>query len=79
MIFNNHNNEPVRLDKKLTMKEKWALKKEKVGLWTMKHRFTLIALTALFSMLTFILLSIMLVGSCTESGMYYNQLLNGNL
>lgn len=78
MNYGNNNKEPVRLEKQLTSHERYDLFKLNVKKWVVRNYFSLLLLTLTASLLSFILLALVFVGA-TESGMYYNTLLGGNL
>ena len=65
----NCKNKPVRLEKQLTVKEKFDK-------WVNKHYFTLLIILSL--MIMFVLLIVLLCIPCaTESGMLRNYLVRG--
>ncbi|MDO5849271.1 MAG: hypothetical protein Q4P18_07035 [Methanobrevibacter sp.] len=65
---------PVRLEKKLSYGERWEAKKEEVEEWTVRNSFILIALTSFLALILFVMICYMVIGSATESNLYYYHL-----
>ena len=61
---------PVRLEKPLTVKERFDK-------WVNKHYFTLLTILSLMIMLTLLLIVLLCIPSATESGMLRNYLVRG--
>ena len=61
---------PVRLEKPLTVKERFDK-------WVNKHYFTLLTILSLMIMLTLLLIVLLCIPSATESGMLRNYLIRG--
>ena len=66
----NHKTKPVRLEKPLTVKEKFDK-------WVNKHYFTLLIILSLMIMFTLLLIVVLCIPSATESGMLRNYLVRG--
>ena len=66
----NYKNKPVRLEKQLTIKEKFYK-------WVNKHYFTLLTILSLMIMLVLLLIVLLCIPSATESGMLRNYLIRG--
>lgn len=66
----NHKTKPVRLEKQLTVKEKFDK-------WVNKHYFTLLTILSLMIMLVLLLIVVLCIPSATESGMLRNYLIRG--
>ena len=64
-----HNN-PVRLEKPLSFREK-------LDKWVNKHYFTLLTILSLMIMLVLLLIIILCILCATESGMLRNYLIRG--
>ena len=65
-----HKTKPVRLEKPLTIKEKFDK-------WVNKHYFTLLIILSLMIMFTLLLIVVLCIPSATESGMLRNYLIRG--
>ena len=65
-----HRNKPVRLEKPLTVKERFDK-------WVNKHYFTLLTILSLMIMLTLLLIVLLCIPSATESGMLRNYIARG--
>ena len=65
-----HRNKPVRLEKPLTVKEKFDK-------WVNKHYFTLLIILSLMIMFTLLLIVVLCIPCATESGMLRNYLARG--
>ena len=65
-----HRNKPVRLEKPLTVKEKFDK-------WVNKHYFTLLTILTLMIMFVLLLIVLLLIPSATESGMLRNYIARG--
>ena len=65
-----HKSKPVRLEKPLTVKEKFDK-------WVNKHYFTLLIILSLMIMFVLLLIALLLIPSATESGMLRNYLARG--
>ena len=61
---------PVRLEKPLTVKERFDK-------WVNKHYFTLLTILTLMIMLTLLLIVLLCIPSATESGMLRNYIARG--
>lgn len=61
---------PVRLEKPLTVKERFDK-------WVNKHYFTLLTILSLMIMLTLLLIVLLCIPSATESGMLRNYIARG--
>ena len=61
---------PVRLEKPLTVKERFDK-------WVNKHYFTLLTILSIMIMLTLLLIVLLCIPSATESGMLRNYLIRG--
>ena len=66
----NCKNKPVRLEKPLTLKEKFDK-------WVNKHYFTLLTILTLMIMFVLLLIILLIIPSATESGMLRNYLIRG--
>lgn len=66
----NYKNKPVRLEKPLTVKERFDK-------WVNKHYFTLLTILSLMIMFTLLLIVVLCIPSATESGMLRNYLIRG--
>ena len=66
----NHKTKPVRLEKPLSVKEKFDK-------WVNKHYFTLLIILSLMIMFTLLLIVVLCIPSATESGMLRNYLVRG--
>ena len=66
----NHKTKPVRLEKPLTVKERFDK-------WVNKHYFTLLTILTLMIMFTLLLIIVLCIPSATESGMLRNYLIRG--
>ena len=66
----NCKNKPVRLEKPLTLKEKFDK-------WVNKHYFTLLTILSLMIMFVLLLIVLLCIPSATESGMLRNYLIRG--
>ena len=66
----NCKNKPVRLEKQLTIKERFDK-------WVNKHYFTLLILLSLMVMFVLLLIVLLCIPSATESGMLRNYLIRG--
>lgn len=65
-----HRNKPVRLEKQLTVRERFDK-------WVNKHYFTLLTILSLMIMFTLLLIVVLCIPSATESGMLRNYLIRG--
>ena len=65
-----HRNKPVRLEKPLTVKERF-------NKWVNKHYFTLLIILSLMIMFVLLLIVLLCIPSATESGMLRNYLIKG--
>ena len=65
-----HKNKPVRLEKPLTVKERFDK-------WVNKHYFTLLIILSLMIMFTLLLIVVLCIPSATESGMLRNYIARG--
>ena len=65
-----HKSKPVRLEKPLTVKEKFDR-------WVNKHYFTLLTILSLMIMFVLLLIVLLCIPSATESGMLRNYLIRG--
>ena len=61
---------PVRLEKPLTVKERFDK-------WVNKHYFTLLTILSIMIMLTLLLIVLLCIPSATESGMLRNYIARG--
>ena len=61
---------PVRLEKPLTVKERFDK-------WVNKHYFTLLTILSIMIMLTLLLIVLLCIPSATERGMLRNYLIRG--
>lgn len=59
--------QPVRLQKKLTLREK-------INCWVYIHRYELLLLITVMMMIVFALVVFLAIGSATESGNMYNHI-----
>lgn len=59
--------QPVRLQKKVTLREK-------LNCWVYLHRFELLFLITILVMITFALVVFLAIGSATDSGNVYNHI-----
>ena len=66
----NHKTKPVRLEKPLSIKEKFDK-------WVNKHYFTLLTILTLMIMFVLLLIVVLCIPSATESGMLRNYLIRG--
>ena len=66
----NCKNKPVRLEKPLTVKERFDK-------WVNKHYFTLLIILSLMIMFVLLLIVLLIIPSATESGMLRNYLARG--
>ena len=66
----NHKSKPVRLEKQLTIKERFDK-------WVNKHYFTLLTILSLMIMLVLLLIIVLCILCATESGMLRNYLIRG--
>ena len=66
----NHKTKPVRLEKQLTVRERF-------GKWVNKHYFTLLIILSLMIMFVLLLIVLLCIPSATESGMLRNYLIRG--
>ena len=66
----NYKNKPVRLEKPLTVKERFDK-------WVNKHYFTLLIILSIMIMFTLLLIVLLCIPSATESGMLRNYLIRG--
>ena len=66
----NYKNKPVRLEKPLTVKERFDK-------WVNKHYFTLLIILSLMIMFTLLLIVVLCIPCATESGMLRNYLIRG--
>ena len=66
----NYKTRPVRLEKQLTVKEKFDK-------WVNKHYFTLLIILSLMIMFTLLLIVVLLIPGATESGMLRNYIIRG--
>ena len=65
-----HKTKPVRLEKPLTVRERFDK-------WVNKHYFTLLIILSLMIMLTLLLIVLLCIPSATESGMLRNYIARG--
>ena len=65
-----HKTKPVRLEKPLTVKERFDK-------WVNKHYFTLLTILSLMIMFVLLLIVLLCIPSATESGMLRNYLIRG--
>ena len=66
----NYKTKPVRLEKPLTVKERFDK-------WVNKHYFTLLIILSLMIMLVLVLIVLLIIPCATESGMLRNYLIRG--
>ena len=66
----NYKTQPVRLEKQLTVKERFDK-------WVNKHYFTLLTILSLMIMFTLLLIVVLCIPSATESGMLRNYIARG--
>ena len=66
----NYKTRPVRLEKQLTVKERFDK-------WVNKHYFTLLTMLTLMIMFVLLLIILLIIPSATESGMLRNYLIRG--
>ena len=66
----NYKTKPVRLEKPLTVKERFDK-------WVNKHYFTLLTILSLMIMFTLLLIVVLCIPCATESGMLRNYLIRG--
>ena len=66
----NYKTKPVRLEKPLSIKERFDK-------WVNKHYFTLLIILSLMIMFTLLLIVVLCIPSATESGMLRNYLIRG--
>ena len=66
----NCKNKPVRLEKQLSIKEKFDK-------WVNKHYFTLLTILTLMIMFVLLLIVLLCIPSATESGMLRNYIARG--
>ena len=66
----NYKNQPVRLEKPLSFREKFDK-------WLNKHYFTLLIILSLMIMFTLLLIVVLCIPSETESGMLRNYIIRG--
>ena len=66
----NYKNKPVRLEKPLTVKERFDK-------WVNKHYFTLLIILSIMIMFTLLLIVVLCIPSATESGMLRNYIARG--
>ena len=66
----NYKNKPVRLEKPLTVKERFDK-------WVNKHYFTLLIILSIMIMIVLLLIVLLCIPSATESGMLRNYLMRG--
>ena len=66
----NYKSKPVRLEKPLTVRERFDK-------WVNKHYFTLLTILSLMIMLVLLLIVLLCIPSATESGMLRNYLARG--
>ena len=66
----NYKNKPVRLEKPLTVKERFDK-------WVNKHYFTLLIILSLMIMFVLLLIVVLCIPSATESGMLRNYMARG--
>ena len=66
----NHKTQPVRLEKPLTVKERFDK-------WVNKHYFTLLIILTLMILFVLLLIVLLIIPSATESGMLRNYLIRG--
>ena len=66
----NYRNKPVRLEKPLTVKEKFDK-------WVNKHYFTLLIILSIMIMIVLLLIVLLCIPSATESGMLRNYIARG--
>ena len=65
-----HKTKPVRLEKPLTVRERFDK-------WVNKHYFTLLIILSIMIMLTLLLIVLLCIPSATESGMLRNYIARG--
>ena len=66
----NYKNKPVRLEKPLTVKERFDK-------WVNKHYFTLLIILSIMIMFVLLLIVLLCIPSATESGMLRNYIARG--
>ena len=66
----NYKTRPVRLEKQLTVKERFDK-------WVNKHYFTLLTILTLMIMFVLLLIVLLCIPSATESGMLRNYIARG--
>ena len=66
----NYKTKPVRLEKPLTVRERFDK-------WVNKHYFTLLIILTLMIMFVLLLIVLLCIPSATESGMLRNYLIRG--
>ena len=66
----NYKNKPVRLEKPLTVKERFDK-------WVDKYYFTLLSILCLMIMFVLLLIILLIIPSATESGMLRNYITRG--
>ena len=66
----NYKTRPVRLEKQLTVKERFDK-------WVNKHYFTLLTILSLMIMFVLLLIVVLCIPCATESGMLRNYLIRG--
>ena len=66
----NHKTKPVRLEKQLTVRERFDK-------WVNKHYFTLLIILSLMIMCVLLLIVLLIIPSATESGMLRNYIARG--
>ena len=65
-----HKTKPVRLEKPLTVRERFDK-------WVNKHYFTLLIILSIMIMIVLLLIVLLCIPSATESGMLRNYLIRG--
>ena len=65
-----HKSKPVRLEKQLTVKERF-------NKWVDKHYFTLLIILSIMIMFVLLLIVLLCIPSATESGMLRNYIARG--
>ena len=66
----NYKTKPVRLEKPLTVRERFDK-------WVNKHYFTLLIILSIMIMCVLLLIILLIIPSATESGMLRNYLIRG--
>lgn len=66
----NYKTKPVRLEKQLSIKERFDN-------WVNKHYFTLLIILSIMIMFVLLLIILLIIPSATESGMLRNYLIRG--